>query len=589
MRKISITVLLATAIGTLVAIAVGVVLVISVLANFRNTNELMQVSANQTIDSLERQLDSQLQPARRIVEHIASQVMSDAIDLKNKREMITTMRASLGTTSDITGIAIWQPNGHEIQLRRTLKNQFVVFMTDNSNNKLVKGYLSQIQSAKAPVWSQPLRIDGVSFISISAPIYKNKVFVGVVSAGISISSLSRAIAAIESNTAFTGYVLHGDDYVLAHKNIPTLSQANLSFETPLHRIDDVNDSVLSKFSKAEIRRELDTTGFEVRNMKVGKTNYIALSRPLKKYGIEHLNIGVHVPREKVNGQLKRMFLSFFAGLAFLVLAIIAAVVLARLVSRPVKKISNAATRVGALELGEIAPLAPSRIRELDQQARAFNKMLEALKWFEAYVPRRLVRRLIDQQEGDNVAASRQEELTVMFTDIIGFTAMSENLSPADTAAMLNEHFECLNSCIEQTDGTLDKYIGDAVMAFWGAPDRQEDHIMRACETAMCVMEKLNSISSNVRIKVAIHTGPLIVGNIGSKARMNYTVIGDTVNTCARLEKIAGELDDGSKVIVVMSDTCAQAVEESFMVEPVGNYQVRGREKAVTVFRLIGRK
>ncbi len=586
--KISITILLATAIGGLVAIAVSVVLIISALANFRNTFELMQVSANQTIDSLERQLDSQLKPARRIVEYIASQAMRDKIDLDNKREVITTMRASLGTTSDLTGIAIWRPDGREIQVRRTLKNRFVVYETDNSDNALVKGFLETIKKSKKPIWSVPLRIDGLSFISISAPIFKKGKFIGVVSAGISISSLSHAIASIENNTSFTGYVLVGDQYVLAHKNIPSLPQKNLSFEKPLHRIDDINDAVLSKFASAQ-PRDLDTTGFDIRNISDGKTQYVALSRSLSKYGIKQLNIGVYVPREEVNGQLQRMFLSIAVGMALLLAAIIAAIILARLVSRPVKKISAAASRVGALELDQIRPLAPSRIRELDQQARSFNQMLDALKWFEAYVPKRLVRRLIEQQDGDDVASSREEELTVMFTDIIGFTAMSENLSPSDTAKMLNEHFECMNECIQKTDGTLDKYIGDAVMAFWGAPDRQHDHALRACETAICVMETLAKNNSKVRIKIAIHTGPLIVGNIGSKARMNYTVIGDTVNTCSRLEKIAGELDDGRKVTVVLSDVCARAVQDTFVVEPAGNYQVRGRAQTVTVYRLLGRK
>ena len=213
-------------------------------------------------------------------------------------------------------------------------------------------------------------------------------------------------------------------------------------------------------------------------------------------------------------------------------------------------------------------------------------MLDGLRWFETYVPRQLVRRLI-QQKDKSASTSQEMELTVMFTDIVGFTASSETKKPAEIADELNQHFEILNQCIESEGGTLDKYIGDAVMAFWGAPEKQEDHARRACNAALKMEKALVEAGHKQRIKIAIHTGPLIVGNIGASGRMNYTVIGDTVNTCSRIEKLAGDIESETQATILISDVTAEQLGGEFELEKAGEFAVKGRKKPVIVFRLSG--
>ena len=236
----------------------------------------------------------------------------------------------------------------------------------------------------------------------------------------------------------------------------------------------------------------------------------------------------------------------------------------------------------------------SRIKELDEQAVAFNRMLDGLRWFETYVPKSLVRRLIAGQDGQSVPSGEQE-VTVMFTDIIGFTAMTEHMAPADVATMLNRQFEVINQCIEAEGGTLDKYIGDAVMAFWGAPEHQPDHAERACRAALHIARAVAEDAADgiehppIRLKIAVHTGRLLVGNIGARARMNYTVIGDTVNTCSRIETLCGEFDTGDgSIILVSGDTSAQARTGTGLVfEDAGSFTVKGRQEPVHVSKLTG--
>ena len=211
-------------------------------------------------------------------------------------------------------------------------------------------------------------------------------------------------------------------------------------------------------------------------------------------------------------------------------------------------------------------------------------MLEGLRWFETYLPRALVRQLV--KTGDpSLVKPHEVELTVMFADIQGFTALSEAKSPQDTAEMLNRHFEIINRCIEAQDGTLDKYIGDSAMAFWGAPDAQPDHAERACSAALAIRKALEEIGVDYSVKIAIHTGPLIVGNIGALGRMNYTVIGDTVNTCSRIETLAGSQQTDEQIKILISDTTAKQLGPGFRLSLAGSFHVRGREQKVTVYEV----
>ena len=135
------------------------------------------------------------------------------------------------------------------------------------------------------------------------------------------------------------------------------------------------------------------------------------------------------------------------------------------------------------------------------------------------------------------------DIAVLFVDSRGFTSMSEQLEPEEVVALLNEYLTLTTRCIMDFHGTLDKFVGDCTMAFWNAPLPQEDHIMLACRAAMDMAEGAKPLAQRlardygrtVSFGIGVHAGPAVVGNIGAPMRMDYTAIGDTVNTAARLE------------------------------------------------------
>lgn len=184
-------------------------------------------------------------------------------------------------------------------------------------------------------------------------------------------------------------------------------------------------------------------------------------------------------------------------------------------------------------------------------------------------------------------------LTVLFSDIRGFTTMSEKLKPEEVVGLLNEYLTEMVKVVFKHDGTLDKFIGDAVMAFWGAPIPQNDHPIKAVNCAVDMIKALRTLQEKwksegkelIDVGIGINTGDMVVGNMGSMERMDYTVIGDNVNLASRLEGLNKEYN--SKIII--SDSTYDAVKDFVETKFLGEVKVKGKAKAVKIYSVIVRE
>src|SRR5262249_44403553 len=185
--------------------------------------------------------------------------------------------------------------------------------------------------------------------------------------------------------------------------------------------------------------------------------------------------------------LARLTNGAIVGAATLAVAALLALLMGLRMARSIRTITSAAEAIERLEFDQ--PMhRRSHLREIDDAASSLEKARGALKWFGAYVPRRLVFRLMET--GENAIVSRRRNVTVMFTDIVEFTPQAEGLPEQDTAELLNHHFALLGACIEHEGGVIDKYIGDAVMAVWGGLSRLEDHADAAIRAALAIVQSL---------------------------------------------------------------------------------------------------
>ncbi|HYD08298.1 MAG TPA: adenylate/guanylate cyclase domain-containing protein, partial [Reyranella sp.] len=221
----------------------------------------------------------------------------------------------------------------------------------------------------------------------------------------------------------------------------------------------------------------------------------------------------------------------WAAAAAIGLAILAALLVSFMVSRSMARLAVKTQRFRDLDFSDRVPVR-SRITEVLRLSEAVERMREGLEVFGHYVSKDLVRQIMRSPASTGVGGERRD-VTVMFTDIEGFSRISEDIAPELLTSRLSRYFEALGAAIADNRGMIDKYIGDSVMAFWNAPEPDPDHVLHACRAALqsaaasrALAEKWRGLGRPVfRTRVGLHAGPAIVGNVGARERMNYTLVG----------------------------------------------------------------
>ncbi|WP_269583682.1 adenylate/guanylate cyclase domain-containing protein [Roseibium sp. Sym1] len=296
-------------------------------------------------------------------------------------------------------------------------------------------------------------------------------------------------------------------------------------------------------------------------------------------------LGTLYRAEEFGAALDQTRIVLYAALVALVVGAFLSFVVGRLLGRPLNRLAHAAASLRQLDFDASERLPRSRLAELDDVNQAFNGSIGALNAFAKYVPRQLVSRLIEE----GMTSTRNieiKEMTIVFTDLAGFTDLASHMSAQETASYLNGYFETVSDAIAEQHGTIDKFLGDGVMAFWGAPSDQPDHATLAISAVKALADKIAQMPlDTMRVRIGVHTGKVVVGDIGSSARMNYTVIGDAVNVAARLQEHGKTVDPDAKVIALVSGETMAHLPEGTSATSLGSVHLRGRTEPLSVFRI----
>jgi adenylate cyclase len=247
-------------------------------------------------------------------------------------------------------------------------------------------------------------------------------------------------------------------------------------------------------------------------------------------------------------------------------------------------------RIQSLDGNAGLPMPRSRVREIDMLAQAVDTLDTAMQAFARFVPVELVRDLLKSDRKLELGG-QSRFLTVLFCDVEAFSTLAERIATRDLLARVSALLSTVNKRVHEERGTIDKFIGDGVMAFWGAPSALEDHAWHGCVAALAIqrdLERMNtewrrSDTPSMRLRIGIHSDVVLVGNVGSKERMSYTVMGDGVNIASRLEgcnKIYGTL------VCISHDTFREAGDR-ICVRPIDEVQVKGRRASITIYELLG--
>lgn len=280
-------------------------------------------------------------------------------------------------------------------------------------------------------------------------------------------------------------------------------------------------------------------------------------------------------------------------------ALVAAFLLARRITSPLDQLSRFASDIARRdftsrvsietsdELAVVGRAMSQAAADLEQSEHRIRRELEIRSDLGRYLSAELVDKVV-RREQDMELGGQRREITVMFADVVAFTPLTEKLPPEQVVQILNELFTIVTEIVFRHGGTVDKFIGDCVMALWGAPTAQPDHAARALEAAEEIVSWLEvgnasweeKYGVSVRIAIGINSGEAVVGNVGSESRMEYTAIGTTVNLAARLEAIARPQQ------ILISEATARAAGEGFQLVPAGQRSLAGHTEPLSLYELV---
>jgi adenylate cyclase len=258
-------------------------------------------------------------------------------------------------------------------------------------------------------------------------------------------------------------------------------------------------------------------------------------------------------------------------------------------SNPITYLAIETDKIKELELDDPVKIN-SHLGEINTLSHSLQQLKTSVTNFSKYIPKSLVKKFVDG--GQVVGIGGQlTNITIMFSDIQNFTSIAEKIPAEELMQQLSNYFDHLSGVILDNNGTIDKFIGDAIMAFWGAPDQDKNQIINACRAALMCQQKLavlnnywqNTQQHPLYTRIGIHQGDVVVGNVGSSERLNYTALGDNVNIAARLEGINKLY--GTRILI--SENVKSQLPKSFIFYPVDIVAVKGREQGIKIYELIG--
>ena len=300
-------------------------------------------------------------------------------------------------------------------------------------------------------------------------------------------------------------------------------------------------------------------------------------------------IGTVIPERDFMGQIEENYLRLVVAvlLAVLVVTMLAVTVSRYLFVGPLQRIIVQTRRIEHFDLTSVERI-PSPILEIDAMSESVMQMANGLRSFRRYLPADLVRTLMDQGVVAELGGERRT-LSVLFMDLEGFTSMTERLGHR-MVPLLGEYLGAMSEQLMAQRGTIDKFIGDAIMAFWGAPLRNEEHATDACRAALNCQQRFVQLQTawvarglpRLNMRIGLNTGRMVVGNIGSEDRLNYTVIGDSVNLASRLEG----LNNSYGTMILISQNTYELAKYDIVARKLNTVAVRGKEEAVAVYELL---
>ncbi len=594
--RLSLANVISLVVGCAILLSVGTVLILSATTARQQLIDSLAGEFDLTISAIAAHVHQHLAAAEAQVDYLRAWMATDPQVADEDARLAAALRAALSASPQVTAIAFMRPDLTSVRIERHDPAPVWNDLSDRADLvAILRDAETRGRAGPTLGWSEPLysRNIGQTIIVRREAVWSGERLLGVLFAATDLIALSQFSSDLSSEFGRTIFILHGNEEVIAHPNLLQTTDV-LSADQPMLGIGEIGDTELAGIWSADrepviSQEEMVASEGHYRGVFGNWSVYVYTE--LTDFGATPWIVGFHFNTLSEGSEVDRFWLTLIVSTLLLVVFVVLGVILGRRLAAPIRRLTDRAVLVQRFDLNEISALPGSAIKELDDASSAVNAMIHSLQVSQRYIPKRLVEKFL--RDGDAAATPQERAITIMFTDMAGFSHLAESMTPGETADLVNRYFEIIGGCIEDTNGTVDKYMGDGLLAFWGAPDRQDDHAMRACASAVAIREAVareNEVRSkagkpSVRMRVGIHTGEAIVGDIGAKSRVNYTIVGDAVNVAARVES-EGKLHPGGDVVILITEETRNAVGDRFATEAIGETKLPGRANPVTLFRIV---
>lgn len=454
--------------------------------------------------------------------------------------------------------------------------------------RAISGYPSAKASGDLAIADPEINSDtGYPIINMRFPVYQNRAFIGGAGTSITLDVLTRFLASHSASPHSTTIIADAKDgkIIAASDKQKSVRLSNGKLEVA--RLENIADDDVREAYR--LQKQTNQDDFLFRSPRNGQELSASFARFPENFARPWEAV-VITPTDDFIGRLKatnRQILIIIVALSIAELFLI--YLLSRRLSQPIENISQELKSVENLSFEQPAHRA-SKVREIAQLQSAASLLRNSLQSFSRFAPVDVVRGLIKSRIPLALGVEKRN-LTILFSDLENFSTHAEQSTPDALLERMSVYFEQVSSAISEEKGTVDKFIGDGIMAFWGAPGALSDHVLRACVGALRAARRMERVNEAwraegkppLRIRIGLNTADVLVGNVGSSERFSYTVMGDGVNVAARLEG----MNKTFGTTICISDSVFDAVASEVVARPLRRVQVKGRKQEFMVYELLG--
>ncbi|MFO1162242.1 MAG: adenylate/guanylate cyclase domain-containing protein [Reyranellaceae bacterium] len=463
-------------------------------------------------------------------------------------------------------------------------------VTTTTDYRTTSGY-PQAKATLALAITQPeVNVDtGFPIINIRYPIMRDGTFDGTSGVSVTPIVLSRFLAAHRASPNSKTLIADPTTLTIIATSEPDKSVRMEGGKLVVPSLDTIDDAEVRKAN--ELFRANGKDRFLFRSPSSGE-DIVASFVSFETGGGSSWETVILTPVDDFIGHLEQTNRQVLLIIVVLSLVeLVAIFLLARRLAQPIVTISEQLRNVESLSFEPFAEAKQaSRVKEIAQLQSATSLLGNSLRSFASFAPVDVVKGLV--RSGVPLALGVEARfLSVVFVDLENFSTQAEHSTPDALLQQMSVYFEKVSDAFASEGGTIDKFIGDGVMAFWGAPQEQPDHAFRACVGALRAVRRMEAVNEawrregkpTYRVRIGIHCGEVLVGNVGSPSRFSYTVMGDTVNVAARLEGVNKQY----RTSICVSEAVLAAAGKALATRPLQEVAVKGRRAEIMVYELLG--